>query len=164
LAQPDAKLAQQDSAPAARRDVQAPAAPQAESMPALDARTKAQAQAGALADRAARSELPIVAARAPADEVGVAANAAPRASSEVAAPMPAKSAAPAEAESMKREVQQAGVAPALEPKAWVERILVLRHEGKMQEAQRSLHEFRRRYPDYPLPPELASLVKAPAAD
>jgi len=160
LAQPDARPTQQDSAPAARRDVQAPAAPQAEPYPALEARTKAEA----LADRAARSELPIVAARAPADAAGVAANAAPRASTEVAAPMPAKSVARAEAESMKREAQSAAVAPGLEPKAWVERILVLQHEGKVQEAQRSLHEFRRRYPDYPLPPELAALVKAPAAD
>jgi hypothetical protein len=50
--------------------------------------------------------------------------------------------------------------PPLDPKAWLERILALRREGKLQEADRSLQEFRRRHPDYLLPPELARLPSA----
>jgi hypothetical protein len=52
--------------------------------------------------------------------------------------------------------------PLLDPKAWLERILALRREGKLQQADRSLQEFRRRHPDYPLPPELARLPSASA--
>ncbi len=52
--------------------------------------------------------------------------------------------------------------PARDPKTWLERILALRREGKLQEAERSLQEFRRRYPDYPLPPELARLAPGSA--
>jgi hypothetical protein len=41
--------------------------------------------------------------------------------------------------------------------------VALHREGKVQEAERSLREFRRRYPDYALPPELARLpANAPA--
>lgn len=42
----------------------------------------------------------------------------------------------------------------LEPKAWLERILELRRQGKLEEAAKSLKVFRERYPDYPLPQEL----------
>jgi len=42
----------------------------------------------------------------------------------------------------------------LEPKAWLERILELRRQGKLEEAAKSLRAFRERYPDYPLPQEL----------
>lgn len=65
------------------------------------------------------------------------------------------------AEAGKRELSQGRNAvqrtaePVLDPKTWIERILALRREGKLQEAERSLQAFRRRYPDYPLPPELA---------
>ena len=53
--------------------------------------------------------------------------------------------------------------PGLDPKTWIERILTLRRDGKLDEAERSLQEFRRRYPGYPLPPELArSPTSAPA--
>lgn len=43
----------------------------------------------------------------------------------------------------------------LEPKAWLERILELRRQGRFEEAARSLEAFRERYPDHPLPPELS---------
>ncbi len=42
----------------------------------------------------------------------------------------------------------------LEPKAWLDRILELRRQGKLEEADKSLKAFRERYPAYPLPPEL----------
>jgi hypothetical protein len=48
-------------------------------------------------------------------------------------------------------------AQSLEPKAWLERILELRRQGKLEEAEKSLKAFRERYPGYPLPPELKTL-------
>jgi len=38
--------------------------------------------------------------------------------------------------------------------AWLERIRALRRQGKLQEAERSLHEFRLRHPDHVLPEDL----------
>jgi hypothetical protein len=40
------------------------------------------------------------------------------------------------------------------PAAWVERMLALRREGRVAEANAVLAEFRRRYPAEPLPAEL----------
>lgn len=37
------------------------------------------------------------------------------------------------------------------PERWVERIIELRKQGKHDEAEKQLAEFRRRYPDYKLP-------------
>jgi hypothetical protein len=42
--------------------------------------------------------------------------------------------------------------------AWLRRIGDLQREGRTQEARDSLAEFRRRYPDAPLPPELRALL------
>lgn len=42
----------------------------------------------------------------------------------------------------------------LKPEAWIEKIRKLRREGKMTEAEQSLAEFRRAYPDYKLPEDL----------
>lgn len=63
-----------------------------------------------------------------------------------------------------RSAAQPAAEPPLDPKTWLDRILALRREGKLQEAERSLQEFRRRYPDYPLPPELAPLPASAPAD
>jgi len=41
------------------------------------------------------------------------------------------------------------------PQAWIDEILKLRQAGKDEEARRSLERFQHRYPDFPLPPELA---------
>lgn len=41
--------------------------------------------------------------------------------------------------------------------AWLRRIGELRQEGRSDEARASLAEFRRRYPDAPVPPELRTL-------
>lgn len=41
--------------------------------------------------------------------------------------------------------------------AWLRRIADLVREGRTQEARESLAEFRRRYPDAPVPPELRTL-------
>jgi hypothetical protein len=40
------------------------------------------------------------------------------------------------------------------PQRWIERIRALRRAGKSAEAEESLREFRRQYPDYPLPEDL----------
>jgi hypothetical protein len=37
------------------------------------------------------------------------------------------------------------------PERWLERIVQLRKEGKHDEAQRQLAEFRRQYPEYQVP-------------
>jgi hypothetical protein len=84
-------------------------------------------------------------------------------------PSPAAARAPEEqaagvAKQSAQSMPAAEDALVLEPQAWIERILALRREGRMQEAQRSLEQFRRRYPDYRLPPELAALPRAPAED
>lgn len=42
------------------------------------------------------------------------------------------------------------------PDAWLRRIALLREGGKRAEADTELDRFKRRYPDYPLPPELRS--------
>ena len=47
--------------------------------------------------------------------------------------------------------------------AWLRRIGVLLQEGKREEALASLHEFRRRYPDHPLPNALR-VLEAPPRD
>lgn len=41
--------------------------------------------------------------------------------------------------------------------AWLRRIADLVREGRTQEGRASLAEFRRRYPDAPVPPELRTL-------
>ncbi len=76
----------------------------------------------------------------------------PASSSPAAAPAPAAKAAAAPAPEASLSTQQES---GLEPEAWLERIVELRKTGELEEAARSLERFRRRYPDYPLPPELA---------
>jgi outer membrane biosynthesis protein TonB len=44
------------------------------------------------------------------------------------------------------------------PRAWLERIVRLRREGHVKQADESLAEFRKRYPDYRIPEELREAV------
>jgi hypothetical protein len=44
--------------------------------------------------------------------------------------------------------------PALTPEAWLERIAEMRKQGREREAQESLAEFKKRYPDYKIPEAL----------
>ena len=51
--------------------------------------------------------------------------------------------------------------------AWLQRISELQRQGRLDDARASLAEFRRRYPDAPLPPDLRALdpsAPAPAGD
>jgi len=45
------------------------------------------------------------------------------------------------------------------PEAWLERIAELRRQGKHDEADKELAEFRKRYPDYKIPPEMLEKVE-----
>ncbi len=62
--------------------------------------------------------------------------------------------------SLPRARAAAKSAPAVEldytqlPDKWLEQIDTLRRQGRQEEAKRSLAEFRKRYPDYPLPAAL----------
>jgi len=47
----------------------------------------------------------------------------------------------------------------LPPAKWLERIEELRKQGKLDEARTSLAEFRKRYPDYPLPDTLKDGIR-----
>jgi hypothetical protein len=80
---------------------------------------------------------------------------------------PAAGMAPSGAGSVARQVQErgeptAGTVPAEEgelslrddPQRWIERIRALRTAGRVQQAEDSLREFRKRYPDYRLPDDL----------
>jgi TolA-binding protein len=45
------------------------------------------------------------------------------------------------------------------PEAWLERIAGLRKQGKDDEADKALAEFRKRYPDYRLSDEMRAKVE-----
>ncbi len=87
-----------------------------------------------------------------------------RIAGQVTKPAPA-SLAPAPAEMPEAETVKAsesGIADSLlksseilRPDAWIEKIRKLKQQGKHQEAARELSEFGKRYPDFPLPADLA---------
>jgi hypothetical protein len=71
-----------------------------------------------------------------------------RARAEAAAP----AAAPAAAASARRdEVGLRTAKSSLDPETWLKRIAELRKEGRQREADESLAEFRKRYPDFKIP-------------
>ena len=45
------------------------------------------------------------------------------------------------------------------PEKWLEQIAELRKQGRLEEARASFADFRRRYPDYPLPPAFKEWAK-----
>jgi TolA-binding protein len=45
------------------------------------------------------------------------------------------------------------------PEAWLERIATLRKEGKHEEADKALAEFRKQYPDYRISDETRAKVE-----
>lgn len=121
-------------------DIGKPAPP-----PAREAKTPA-APAPTAKPQAAPTQLPAVRDEAPAS-----------------APPPAAvgGAASAEAESA-RESRSKLAAPAdraakqetATPEAWLDEIRVLRRQGRLEEADRRLQEFRRVFPNHPLPADL----------
>jgi len=64
-----------------------------------------------------------------------------------AAPTPAAAGAAAESSVLAGKLAKAE----LSPQAWLERIAELRKQGRTREAEESLAEFKKRYPDYRVP-------------
>jgi hypothetical protein len=81
----------------------------------------------------------------------------PQSGQQAAAPKPKAQAFPAAPPTQASpEGPAADATQYAEPKVWLERILELRRQGKLEEADKSLKAFRERYPAYPLPLELKS--------
>lgn len=55
----------------------------------------------------------------------------------------------------------ASAASALNPEQLLERIAELRQQGKHEEADKALAEFRRRYPEYHISDEMLKKVERP---
>jgi hypothetical protein len=106
----------------------------------------APAVAGAAAENRMRSEVARSAAADSVrrDEAGAGARLESRATAEASAPRAA--AAPAAA-----GVGMLAKKSELTPEAWLARIAELRKQGRAKEADESLAEFRKRYPDYKIP-------------
>lgn len=131
-----------------------------------------RATLGAAGARARRAEAPprmaqAPAARAPesaerADAAGAAAVPQGAASASAPATPPVANEAPGEpaaaAAAADAQVQAPALAklsePVLTPEKWLERIAELRKQGREREAQESLAEFKKRYPDYKIPEAL----------
>jgi len=178
----DAALAKRNAQPAAKPKSQALEAapaptPLAPSAPAEAERARREARTlrapAAQAPAPARQFVPEPsAARAPASAEA----SAPSAVGAASAPAPAAvSEAPADlTRSLAQGAGRAASGAALEdrakastdtvgkrdesPRAWLERIARLRREGRAKEADESLAEFRKRYPDYEIPKELREAV------
>lgn len=155
-AQPKAKARAAEPA-AGERERQSMSAPAAET-PAAPARQfvpePPAARAPAPAESSAQSTLGAASAPAPA---GLAAARVDRASSE-----DAQAAGRAVPGAALEERAQAGKKDE-SPREWLERIARLRREGRAKEADQSLDEFRKRYPDYEIPKDLREAVLGEAA-
>ncbi len=143
----------------AKRGVAEPAPAPAPATPARESATQeASAQAGAApAPRPFPAEVAAVPHSAPASPPPAAAKAsADLVERREAASAPARSAVPAASPSMAR---LKAASPAAEgPEPWLERIRQLVKEGRLEEARKSLEEWRRRYPEWGVPEDLKGLV------
>jgi len=93
--------------------------------------------------------------KAPAQAAAPAPASQPAAAADAMRAAPAISAAGAVAPSpMRSEVAAKLTKTELTPEAWLARIAELRKEGRKREADESLTEFRKRYPDYKIPAAL----------
>lgn len=81
---------------------------------------------------------------------------------------PVKASPEPQAGRVREEARSAGSAPAVpaaqselmeSPERWLERIAQLRKEGRHEEADKALAEFRRRYPDYRIPEAMLEKVE-----
>jgi hypothetical protein len=137
-----APAAEKPAAPA-RRFVPEPPAARA---PA-PAESVAPSQLGAAAPTAGPSVAQARADRASSEDAQAAGRAEPRAALEE------------RAETFKQEAGKKDESP----REWLERIARLRREGRTKEADESLEDFRKRYPDYEIPKELREAVLGEAA-
>jgi hypothetical protein len=134
--------------------------------PPSDPATRQAAPPAAVRD-APRIETEAAGAARPIPEFAAGkAAAVPAAQAPVQAPMPAPAAgAPPGAAARERAVQErpsrltredaAKAEAPRAPEAWLEEIRRLRADGRAAEADEALAAFRRAWPDYPLPPDLA---------
>jgi len=127
-------------------EVAAAIAPMMEAMPAPMPPPKFAADADAAAVQA-----PATAGASRARESAI------HTETEAAAKRVSPSAAPASAARLKQGISRMQAAePMLEsPEQWVESIRKLLREGQIEVARTRLQELRRRFPDFPLPPDLA---------
>jgi hypothetical protein len=113
------------------------------------------AKAAPAVPKATRSERDLSASEGAAPAAGAAAAPHPEAK-----PAPEGLYSRQEATPLGNQSLSSRVAPMLKqldtqpPEKWVERIQALRREGRLAEAGELLAELKRRYPAYPVPPEL----------
>jgi hypothetical protein len=88
-------------------------------------------------------------------EVAPAPQAAPESS------RPASPAASSNAYEFAPNLGGVAIGGAVSPEKWLEQIVRLRSEGRDDEADKMLAEFRKRYPDYKIPPETLKKVERP---
>jgi|SRR6185503_402852 len=171
-----APLAKRAEKPVAEAKNQAPAAEPKPRAPAEAAREQALSEAaknetlaGAIGDQAAT----ISGARSPSREdalrerenrmrqerPGSADAVAPSAARPAPAPAPAS--APPSIDLQTGAIQAQGRANYADepPEKWLERIAQLRQQGRHDEADRALAEFRKRYPDYKIPAAMLEKVE-----
>jgi hypothetical protein len=160
------RSAPRQAAPRRSQERAAPAEAAAGAPAEAAARAPAEAAAGARASGLAKSN----AEPTPAAEAHARAEA--RAAAQPQAPAPALAAdsvrdraaagaveraggrAPIAAAAAPRALASAKLAEPTTPEAWLERITELKKQGREREAQESLAEFKKRYPDYKIPEAL----------
>lgn len=133
------------SAPAAQK----PAAPARQFVPEPPA-----ARAPAPAESGAQSTLGAASALAPADVAAARVDPASSEDAQAAGRAVPRAALEQRAQAGKKDES---------PREWLERIARLRREGRAKEADESLDEFRKRYPDYEIPKDLREAVLGEAA-
>ena len=150
-----------------RRQRQAPAAkPAAPSQPAFGesapAIARSEPKAAAESERFSQDPAPVAAAPAPPAAATQMRPAAPAAPAPRAADSAAGSGSPGAAESRAlgglRDNKMLAKAEAEPPERILERIAALRREGRIKEADDLYAEFKRRFPDYPVPEAMREQV------
>ncbi len=152
--QPDAELSVAPSSPAAKEEAAGQAAGQAtrEGKPAPAAKRRA--------DLPSKRKVESAPAAPPAAAEPPPAAGAPSKQAEQAPPAAAAAPAPQAAPAARDEVRALARSNVAElPERWLERIAELRKHGRDEEADRQLAEFRKRYPDYRIAPEMLEKVE-----
>lgn len=141
----------------ARRDVAEPSAPVTTGAPAADsgeprASTRAPAGAAGAREQGFMSEVPAVRQ----DSLKREAQRAPAARASAPSSRMESPPAPQGAQASRSGAIRPSASEAQErsPESWIEDIRRLKAQGKLEEAERELAEFKRRHPDYRLPEDL----------
>ncbi|MGE5640789.1 MAG: hypothetical protein ACM30H_11920 [Clostridia bacterium] len=147
--QPDAELSVESPPPATKKEAARPEQPAPAEKPRADlpARRKVERAPAALP--------------APSEPAQAQSQAGGALSKQAEQAPPAAAAAPQAAPAARDEVRALARsnAVATTPEQWLERIAALRKEGRDDEADRQLAEFRKRYPEYRIAPEMLERVE-----